>query len=161
MKKVFVALGIILVIAGIVIVGVYGGAKGFSDWKDYRFHDVTTASNGLEFSAEELRGLQKIEVEADNFCVYVVESANAHKVSVKYVSDLPKGVQIAATQEGNVLKVTQTMDNDVNLMEKFWNGEYFKYFVVIELPKTEEFSKVEITGKIRHGHLFVDTDIFE
>ncbi len=156
MKKVFISLGIILVIAGIVIVGVYGGAKGFSDWSDLRIHDVSKADKAEEFAVADVQELQKIEISGNQFCVYFLKSADADKVSVKYVSDLPEGVQIAVNYENNVLKVTQTVDKSDELWQRIWNGEYLKFFVVVELPKTETFENAEIVAELKCGAVFVD-----
>lgn len=156
MKKVFISLGIILVIAGIVIVGVYGGAKGFSDWNDLLLHDLSKADKVDEFAATDMQDLQKIEVHTDQFCVYFVQSKDNDKVSVKYLSDLPKDVQISVTYENNVLKVTQTAENSDNVWQRIWNGDYMKFFVVIELPNTENFENVKLETVIKQGTTFFD-----
>jgi len=158
MKKVFISLGIILVIAGIVIVGVYGGAKGFSDWNELRIHDVSKADKAEEFAVADIQGLQKIEVNANQFCVYFVKSADVDKVSVKYVSDLPEGVQIDVGYQNNVLKVTQMVEDssERELLQRIWNAEYLKFFVVVELPATETFENAEIVTELKHGVVFVD-----
>lgn len=156
MKKVFISLGIILVIAGIVIVGVYGGAKGFSDWDDLRVHDLSKADKTEEFAVTDVQNLQKIEVSADQFCVYFVKSTDANKVSVKYLSDLPEGVQVIAKYENEALKVTQTADKSVEMWQRIWSGEYLKFFVVVELPETETFENVEIVTELKEGAVFVD-----
>lgn len=156
MKKVFISLGIILVIAGIVIVGVYGGAKGFTNWNDLLLHDLSKADHAEEFAAAEMQDLQMIEVHTDQFCVYFVQSADENKVSVKYLSDLPKGVEISVTYENKVLKVTQTTGDSVNVWQRIWNGDYLKFFVVIELPNTEVFEKAKLTTEIKQGTVFFD-----
>ena len=162
MKKVFISLGIILVIAGIVVVGVFGGAKGFTDWRDFRLHDLSKADETLrDFDVEELQGLSKIEVQAEQFCVYVVESSDAEKVSVKAMSKLPDGVEISVDYDSDnkVLKVTQKLENSKHLWLKIWNAEYLKYFAVIELPKIDAFSDVEFTAHTKHGALIVDGEV--
>lgn len=157
MKKVFISLGIILVIAGIVIVGVYGGAKGFTDWRDLRLHELSKADEVVEFAASDLQDMRKIEIDADQFCVYVVESSDAEKVSVKYVSDLPNGAKVDVTYDNKTLKVTQTMKHTDHWFEKVWNLEYFNYFIVIEIPKTDAFADVKVNAELRNGALFVDS----
>ena len=160
MKKIFIALGLILVIAGIVIVGVFGGAKGFTDWEDFRLHDLSKADDTFEFSAEDIEELEKIEVQADQFFLYVVESDSAEKLSVKFVSNLPKEVNLSVVRDEKTLKITQTMERSHKLSVSIWNCDFLKFFVVIQVPKTDAFKNLEIDVNVKHGGmLFVDDSL--
>ncbi|MCM1289119.1 MAG: hypothetical protein NC132_00420 [Corallococcus sp.] len=156
MKKVFVSLGIILVIAGIVIVGVYGGAKGFSGGENLSFHDLNKADEVKEFAASDLQDLEQVEVSTNQFCVYLVQSHDAEKVNVKYLSSLPDGIEINATYENKTLKITQTIENPSDLLQRIWSGDYLKYFVVVELPKTDAFENVKVTAYAVQGAVYID-----
>lgn len=143
---VVVSIGVILVIAGLVMVGIFGGeALRNTNWKDIfsgTAHDLSNANTSVDKTAEELDGLKSITVTAHKYSVYVLPSPD-ESFSVKYVEPLKDGAKILVdyTTDGN-LTVTETDDIDF-----LWFGGVFNRnrFLVVYVPQTELFTNASLT----------------
>lgn len=148
MKKiaaVAVSIGVILVIIGLVLVGIYGRDKITSgEWFAFGATDLTSAKGGIDKQPDELEGITEINVKVSAYSVYVLKSAT-DVASVKYVDPLEDGVNIDIVYNNGVLSVTQTD----NLSHKFWGFNWLgnRRFIVIYLPQTEQFTQAELTIK--------------
>lgn len=148
MKKiamVAVSIGVIFVIAGLVMVGIFGGeAIKNINWTDIvngTSNNLESATSGVEYGAGNLDGITGISVKSDRFSVYVLPS-DTDVLSVKYVDHLEHGVKINVEFSSGVLHVTETD----NLKSIFWNGLFNKNrFVVVYVPQTELFTSVALT----------------
>lgn len=153
MKKVaavFVSIGVILVIAGLVMVGIFGGeAIRNTNWKDVfsgTTHNLDSANKNVDYGADELDGLFAVSVRTDRFSVYVLPSEN-DVLSVKYVDPIEEGAAIDVKFSSGVLNVTETD----NLKSGFWNGLFNRNrFVAVYVPQTEAFANLD---------LYVTTDV--
>ncbi len=151
MKKVaavFVSIGVILVIAGLVMVGIFGGdtLKNFSwgDWSGVFNHNLESADTVVDYGVDELNGLSKIELDVDNYSVYILP-ADEEKLSVKYINpnDDDISIQVAYDQNTSVLKVTER-DNE---RFHFWGISLgTKRFIAVYIPQTEMFVNASLTA---------------
>lgn len=148
MKKVAavaVSIGVILVIAGLVMVGIFGGeAIRNINWRDVfsgTAHNLESANCSDDKTVEELDGLTDIEINVGRYSVYVLP-AEEDKVSVKYVSPLENGVNVQVTYLDSKLTVTETD----NLGHVFFGGLFgSKRFVAVYVPQTELFTSASLT----------------
>lgn len=148
MKKVtavIVAVGVILVIAGLVMVGIFGGEKlRNTNWKDVfsgTMHDLNSVNGGVDKTAEELEGLTSINVNARKYSVYVLPSQD-DTFSVKYVEPLQDEASVSVNYVSGVLTVTQTDSIDF-----LWFGGLLSRnrFFVVYVPQTELFTNASLT----------------
>lgn len=146
MKKVaavVVSIGVILVIAGLVMVGIFGGDKIVSgELFLFGSADLSSAKGGKDLQPAELEGLQEINVNVSAYAVYVLKSDN-DVASVKYIDKLDDGVEINVEYDNGVLSVTQTD----HFSHVFWGFNWFgnRRFIVIYLPQTEQFTKAKLS----------------
>lgn len=147
MKKVaavFVSIGVILVIAGLVMVGIFGGeAIKNINWKDMFSgnHNLDSANYSEDKTAEELSGLTNIDINVDRYTVYVLPTDD-NKVSVKYVTPLDEGVDVQVEYIASTLSVTETD----NLGSLFFGGLFgSKRFIAVYVPQTELFTQASLT----------------
>ena len=148
MKKVaavFVSIGVILVIAGLVMVGIFGGETIKNiNWRDVfsgTTHNLESANASDDKTAEELNGLTNIEINVGRYTVYVLPT-DENKVSVKYVSPLEDGVDVQVTYLDSKLMVTETD----NLGSLFFGGLFgSKRFIAVYVPQTELFTSATLT----------------
>ena len=139
MKKVaavFVSIGVILVIAGLVMVGIFGGdtLKNFS-WGDLSGvfnHNLESADTVVDYGADELNGLSKIELDVDNYSVYILPT-DEEKLSVKYINpnDDDISIQVAYDQNTSALKVTERDNVKIHFF-----GFGNKRFIAVYIPQT-------------------------
>ena len=147
MKKlasVAVSLGVILVIVGLVLVGIYGRDKIMSgDWFAFGSANLSSANDGEDIQADKLEGLQEIKVNVSAYAVYVLKS-ETDVLSVKYVTPLENGVEINVSPiEDGVLTVTQTD----SLSRGHWGFSwwYNHRFIAIYVPQSKEPAKVKLS----------------
>lgn len=142
MKKALIALGILLVIIGVVMVAIAGGEEGFSSLISAyaSSHDLSLATEGKEYSAEEANLLQTISVNAQNFSVYIRKS-NAGELSVKHPELKGGDVITCSSKIGStgILSVTQDNDRPFN-----WGVNNSKSFMVITVPASNTQLKLEL-----------------
>ena len=148
MKKVaavFVSIGVILVIAGLVMVGIFWGdtLKNFS-WGDLSGvfnHNLESADTVVDYGADELNGLSKIELDVDNYSVYILPT-DEEKLSVKYINpnDDDISIQVAYDQNTSALKVTERDNVKIHFF-----GFGNKRFIAVYIPQTELFVKSDLT----------------
>lgn len=140
MKKVAavaISIGVILVIAGLVMVGIFGGeAIRNTDWKSIfsgTRHNLEQANDGKDFKQSDLDGLTKIDIQVDTYSVYVMYNHDVD-VSVKYVSPLEDNVKLDVEFVDGTLSVVET-----DTIGTVFFGNIFKSnrFIVIYVPQTE------------------------
>lgn len=151
MKKALIALGILLVIIGVVIVAVFGGKEGFFALADsYSVsHDFTTATHGQDYSQEESDLLNSVEITAKDYSVYICKSQD-NVLSVKY-PELNSGDVITCSSSidnSGILTVTQS--NNKNF---FHIGHKNKSFMVVYVPRHK--TAISVTVKTQVGKVDV------
>lgn len=151
MKKiamVAVSIGVILVIAGLVVVGIFGGdaLKDFS-WDDFILnnHNLENANANIDTKTADLQGLQSIKISVDSYALYVLPSEE-DSVSVKYVEPLKDGVKLDVSFDQGILTVTET-DN----LNRHFGGGMFNVksdlFIAVYLPQTDIITGSELSVK--------------
>lgn len=163
MKKALIALGVLLVIIGVVMVAIFGGEEGFWSLWDAASgsHDFSTATEGKAYSPYETNQLKSVQVTCKYYSVYV-RTTQDDFVSVKY-PELDGGTFISVSpqiDESGVLSVNQTGEN------AFWgniNGS--KKFLVIYIPQKLSQLDIKIDSKVGKidlqadcGALYLSTD---
>lgn len=146
MKKaaaVAISIGVILVIAGLVMVGIFGGeAIRNTDWKSIfsgTTHNLENAKESIDKTSEELQGLEYIRVFTDHYTVYVLPT-NENIVSVKYVEE-EQDVRINM----DFTSKTLTIKEEDNLSKNFWSDRFNpNRFIVVYLPQTEMFTNADL-----------------
>lgn len=158
MKKVaavMVSLGVILVIVGLVMVGIFGGEaiKNMS-WKDIfslNSHNLNDANYSETRTAEELAGLKHIKINTDRYSVYVLPT-DQDEMSVKYVTPLEDGVDVAVTFVDNDTLVITEKDS----LHSGWNWIFTsKRFIAVYLPQTEMFANASLTTEVKEAIISV------
>lgn len=155
MKKALIALGVLLVIIGVVIVAIAGGEEGFLSLIDSyaESHDFSLATNGKEYSAEEANSLQSVTIAAKDFSVYIRKSSD-NTLSVKF-PELKSGDVVTYSSQidkDGILSVTQDNKHSFNM---FW-GKRHSSFMIISLPESK--TQLEISVKDTVGFVCV-TDL--
>lgn len=148
MKKtaaVFVSIGVILVIVGLVIVGIAGrdALKNFS-WSDLingYSHDLTKANASKEIT--DITELSKIKISAARYSVYVLPSDN-DIATVKYVEPLEGDANITVNCVDGILTITETD----TLKNGIFSGFNSNRFVAVYLPQTELFTQAELYAEV-------------
>lgn len=161
MKKlaaVAVSIGVILVIVGLVLVGIYGRDKiGSGELFAFGAPNLGSAQGGVDKQPDELEGLKEINVNVSAYSVYVLKS-DSNVASVKYVDPLEDGVDIKIEYDDGVLSVTQTD----NLSHVFWGFNWFnnRRFIAIYLPQTEQFTQAKLSVKAKAGSINISEMTF-
>lgn len=148
MKKiaaVFVSIGVILVIVGLVLVGIFGAdaLKNFS-WSNLfgvGEHDLSLANKFEEI--DDLQDVTQIKIETDNFSVYVLPS-DGEVISVGYVDKLEGDANIAVNLVGDTLNITET---DTLTSFTIFNGFKSNRFIAVYVPQTEQFAGLSLNIK--------------
>lgn len=145
--SVFISLGVILVIVGLVVVGIAGGnaIKNFS-WGDLfsgQMHDLSAANGYIDKTLDELEGVKSITIDVDRYSVYVLPS-ETDVLTVKYVDPTENGVSIDVNVGKNVLNITET-DN----LSSAWSFSRSIRFIAVYLPQTDAVTSLplKIIGK--------------
>lgn len=145
MKKtaaVAVSIGVILVIVGLVMVGIFGGEalKNIS-WRDLfngTNHDLNSANIHRDYD-ETAKGVRKIDINVDRYAVYVLPT-DAEFISVHYVGPLDKGIEINAAFDVESSTFTVTEKDDLH--SEFFVGLFKKdHFLVVYVPQTDKFTQ--------------------
>lgn len=157
MKKlaaVAVSIGVILVIIGLVIVGIYGRN---SDGKIFSFatsRDFSSANASKTFQPDELQGLSKINIEVTYYSVYVEETDDEF-ATVDYVDLADEDVKVNIGIHDGVLDITQTGESYTH-----WNWTFFgisnNHFIVLKIPQTEQLAQTELKVKANYGAIRVE-----
>ncbi len=137
MKKIFMSLGIVAVIAGIIIVAVYGGQAGLGAFAGaFTNHNLDLVNDGETFTTEESAGITGVRVDSDTYSVYLRKSPT-DEYSIKYVSPLRESVNVSWKTEEGVLCITQTDSETKSFDWWSWlvsaNGK--NDFILIEIPE--------------------------
>ena len=147
MKKlasVAVSLGVILVIVGLVLVGIYGrGVITSGDWFSYSSADIGAANDGKDLTPDEFEGLQEIKVNVSAYSVYVLKN-DIDVLSVRYITPLEDGVEInVSTIEDGVLSISQTD----NLSRVNWGFNWLssRHFIAIYVQKSDNVVKYKLS----------------
>lgn len=133
--SVFVSLGVILVIVGLVVVGIAGGdaIKNFS-WNDLfsgRTHDLSAANGYIDKTLDELDGVKSITIDVDRYSVYVLPG-ETDVLTVKYVDPTESGVNIDVNVNKHVLNIIEAD----NLSSTWWFNNSIR-FIAVYLPQTD------------------------
>lgn len=153
MKKVAavaVSIGVILVIVGLVMVGIFGGeALKQINWKDIfsgTNHDLSKAKDGIDTNADDLNELETIEIQVDRYSVYVLPTDD-NKISVKYVGPLEEGVTVdVVCYDVNPTKLYITEKDNLGSWHTMTGSNRF---IVVYVPQTEQFTStiLNVTAK--------------
>lgn len=137
MKKVaavFVSIGVILVIAGLIMVGIFGGdaLKDFN-WSDLVngfSHDLSKTNAYKEISGNPF---SQIKITADRYSVYVLPDNELENVTVKYIDPLEGDANITVNCVDGVLTVAET-----DTLKTTWFNNAFKSnrFMAVYIPQT-------------------------
>lgn len=156
MKKVaaaFVSIGVIIVIVGLVLVGIYGRDK-IKDGGIFVFGspDFDAANGIVEKQSTELEDLQKITVSVSYYNVYVFPS-ETDNLSVKYIDPLEEGANLTVEYSNGELKITQTGNKVTH-----WGFGWFtnRRFVAVYVPQTSLFAAAQITATADAGSIKVE-----
>lgn len=154
MKKiaaVFVSIGVILVIAGLVMVGIFGGeAIRNTDWKSVfsgTNHNLESAEKIKEYKPSDLEGLTKIDIKTDRYSVYVLPaSTDDIDASIRYVTPLENTVTVDIEYVDGTLSIVETDDLGTAFFSSMFKSNRF---VVVYLPQTELFTSamLHVTAK--------------
>ncbi len=144
---VFISLGVILLIAGLTVVGIFGGeAIRNIKWDDVlngKAHDLSLADTRIDYTAEELadkltNGNQlEIVLKTQEYSVYVLP-ADDGVLSVRYVMPQNDETEINVTCE-EYLNVSQSGNMHYN---RFSFTRHQKSFIAVYIPQTEAFSNI-------------------
>lgn len=164
MKKtamVAVSIGVILVIVGLVMVGIFGGerlknfswisiANGFS-------HDLTKADKCYDFEESEIASLKNIVINSDVYTVYVLP-AEDNTLSVKYVNPSDDRFKIDATYNEQTSTLTVTEQNTVKIGDLwFWSNWLDEIrFVAVYLPQTDTNAQASLSVTAKTANIKVD-----
>lgn len=155
MKKIFISIGILLVIAGVIIVGVVGGRDGFASLKNSFKQDISIADTSATFAPNEI-DLQEIEITTNTYSVYLRKSETADVV-VRYVEDCPKDVQFGIVAGEKKIVISETDHSDGwKIHNLFGRLDWNKRFVVVELPDSEKICNVKLSVRTNAGSLSID-----
>lgn len=156
MKKLaaaFVSIGVIIVIIGLVIVGIYGRDK-IKDGDIFAFGmpSLDSANGVEEKQPTELEGLQKIDIKVSYYSVYVFPS-ETDVLSVKYIDPLEEGANLTVEYSNGELKITQTGNKVTH-----WGFGWFtnRRFVAVYVPQTSLFTAAQITATADAGSIKVE-----
>ena len=129
---VFISIGVILVIAGLIMVGIFGG----SALKDFKWsnivnvlsHDLTRANEEKSISDVDFT---QIKIDVDRYSVYVLPN-EGNEVTVKYVSPLEGDADLNVSCNNGVLSITET-----DSLKSSWFGSVFKTnrFIAVYVPQ--------------------------
>lgn len=152
MKKVLIALGVLLVIIGVVIVAIAGGKEGFSSLiQAYASsHDFSLATEGKEYSEEEANSLKTVSINTKDFSVYIRKTED-NTLSVKH-PELKRGDVVTYTSpidKNGILSVTQDNKNKFNV---FW-GKQNKSFMIINVPQNKTSLEIRIEATVGYVDL--------
>ncbi len=148
MKKFFIALGILLVVVGLVLACVFGCIRGFDNMKNAFVQDISAAdaSDSVEV---DLTSPLNLHIFANSYSVYLRCSDVGNKVQVKYLYEmLNKGVTINIANNGNN-HVTVEEDDESGWFPFAFFGDIFgkKRFIVVEVPTGVEVN-VNVTSNV-------------
>lgn len=144
MKKVaaaFVSIGVIIVIVGLVLVGIYGRDK-IKDGGIFVFGvpNFDEANCVEEKQPDELEDLHKITVNVSYYNVYVF-SSKTDVLFVKYIDQIDDGADLSVDYSNGELKITQTGN------KTFWgfNWLFNSRYIAVYVPQTALFKSSQLT----------------
>lgn len=159
LASVAVSLGVILVIVGLVLVGIYGRDKITSgDWFSYGSAELGAANDGKDLTPDEFEGLQEIKVDVSAYSVYVLEN-DIDVLSVRYITPLEDGVEINVSAiEDGVLSITQKD----NLSRVHWGFNWLgnRRFIAIYVPQSDNVARFKLTVTASYSSVNVDDTDF-
>lgn len=149
MKKFFIALGILLVVVGLVLACVFGCIRGFDSMKNAFVQDISAADEYKSVEIDSTRALN-LDIFANSYSVYLRCSDEiGNKVQVKYLSEmLNKGVTIDIANDSNN-NVTVEEDDESGWFPFAFFGDIFgkKRYIVVEVPSGIEVN-VNVTSNV-------------
>jgi len=153
MKKVFIALGILLVIAGIIIVAIFGRGDGLANIVNAFKHDLTAVNESKTIALDGT--FSELDVMCDTYSVYV-RKAQVPDIVVSWIAPVKDDVSVNVFVDDGSLKVVQTG------REHFVSFGNSKEFLLIELP--EVFNSKNCTVDVKIGSIDfngIDNDIIK
>lgn len=162
MKKVFIPIGIILVIVGIIIVGVYGGADA---WKSLGTPNLENAKTHHSFSVvqtetEQPLIIKSIAVASDSFDVYVRKTAET-AVTVKYSDSIPKGSEITVNYIADSQTLTVEESDSFGGFIFVWGFNRADRFIIVDIPESLLENGLSLRADVDVGKLEVKDLSFE
>lgn len=164
MKKlamVAVSIGVILVIVGLVIVGIFGGEKlkniSWSSIVNGTNHDLSKAGTHYELSEEQMTDLTRIVVNSDVYAVYVLP-AEDNVLSVKYVEPDEDEFKINTVydEQSSTLTVTEQGKSDIHI-SWFWSDWFNRdNFIAIYVPQAESIERSSLVVTVNTGSIKVE-----
>lgn len=149
MKKtvaVFISIGVILVIVGLVMVGIFGRDKlkdfSIKDIVNGLNHDLSQADVFIDKQPEEYNGVQAVSIKVKRYSAYVLPSKN-DTLSVQYVDPDDDDVKINVSYNKTTHTLNVTQDDDFTSWWLF-NGYRRKGFIAVYLPQTEIFAEASL-----------------
>lgn len=144
MKKVAavaVSIGVILVIIGLVLVGIYGRDK-ITSGELFAFGSVNlnSANAVVEKQPHELTEVQSISINVASYNVFIRPS-ETDNLSVKYIDPLEEGDNLSVEVINSTFKITQTGNKTSH-----WGFSWFtrNRFIAVYIPQTEQFKQAKI-----------------
>lgn len=141
MKKVFIAIGVLLVIAGIVIVAIFGGIEGFGSLENPFEHDFSLIDTTEDFP---IHNVTDIVVNTDIYTVYV-KPTDEENILVKYVKPTDNDVTVSLSYADNKVSVTE---HCTRTSFKYFELKKSNNFILIELPKSFSNVQLAITSRV-------------
>ncbi|MDE7454491.1 MAG: DUF4097 domain-containing protein [Clostridia bacterium] len=148
----FVSIGVILVIVGLVIVGIFGSTYNWDDLFNGTRHDLSKANGGTDLTPDQIDGLLNIDIQTDRYSVYVLPADN-ETLSVKYVDPIEEKVTIGVHYENGKLTVTET--DSIKVSTGLFNKENAVRFIVVYIPQNDLLSNVNVEVKTDVGVISV------
>lgn len=148
MKKFFIALGVLLVVVGLVLACIFGFIRGFDSMKNTFVQDISSADEYKSVDVDLARVLN-LDIFSNSYSVYLRCSEEiGNKVQVKYLSEmLKKGVTIDISNDNNNVSIEE--DDESGWFPFAFFSDIFgkKRFIVVEVPTGVEVN-VNVTSNV-------------
>lgn len=161
LATVAVSIGVILVIVGLVMVGIFGGEQlkniSWSNIVNGTNHDLSKAETHYELNEDQLANLTKVVVNSDVYSVYVLPSED-NMLSVKYVEpdDDEFKINVVYDEQSSTLTVTEQGTSHIHI-SWFWS-DWFNgnNFIAIYLPHSESIERSSLGVTVNTGSIKVE-----
>lgn len=161
LAMVAVSIGVILVIVGLVMVGIFGGeAIKNMNWKNIlngTTHDLSKADKIFDFDETKTANIKNIVIKSDVYAVYVLPSEDS-AMYVKYVKpdEDEFNISVAYDEQSSTLSVTEQGTSNVHI-SWFWsdwfNGDNF---IAVYLPQTATVAQSELSVSVNTASVKIE-----